>query len=231
MTGTRIFAIAVSTAVLSAASLYAGDLSKYREFQLGMNLAALAKQAQMKPSDAKTIHQRPALIQELEWQPRFAIRSGSDSDTDSVEEVLFSLYNNQLSRMVVSYNRARTEGLTTEDMIEAISATYGAAEKPEAEIVFPSVYRETVKVVARWEDSQYSLSLVRLAPSSYQPEFGMVLLSKRLDALAQAASAAAIRLDEQEAPQREIERQKKVEDENRAEQEKARPANKANFRP
>ncbi len=229
MTGTRLFAIVVSTAVLSAASLYAGDLSKYREFQLGMNLAALAKQAQMKPSDAKTIHQRPALIQELEWQPRFAIRSRPDAD--SVEEVLFSLYNNQLSRMVVSYNRARTEGLTTEDMIEAISATYGVAERPDAEIVFPSVYRETVKVVARWEDSQYSLSLVRLAPSSYQPEFGLVLLSKRLDALAQAASAAAIRLDEQEAPQREIERRKKMEDENRAEQEKARPANKANFRP
>jgi hypothetical protein len=229
MNGTRLFAIAVSTGVLSAASLYAGDLSKYREFQLGMNLAALAKQAQMKPSDAKTIHEHPALIQELEWQPRFAIRTGPD--TDSVEEVLFSLYNNQLSRMVVSYNRARTEGLTTEDMIEAISATYGAAEKPDAEIVFPSIYRETVKVVARWEDSQYSLSLVRLAPSSYQPEFGMVLLSKRLDALAQAASAAAIRLDEQEAPQKEIDRQKKVEDENRAKQEKARPANKANFRP
>jgi hypothetical protein len=59
----------------------------------------------------------------------------------------------------------------------------------------------------------------------------MVAFSKRLDALARAAVAEAIRLDEQEAPQREIERQKKQDDENRAAQEKARLANKPNFRP
>jgi hypothetical protein len=59
----------------------------------------------------------------------------------------------------------------------------------------------------------------------------VVVFSKRLDALARAAIVEATRLDEQEAPQREIERQKKQDEENRATQEKARPANKANFRP
>ena len=67
--------------------------------------------------------------------------------------------------------------------------------------------------------------------SSIQSTFGLVAYSKRLDALAQASSVEAIRLDQQEAPQREIERQKKKGDENRAQQEKARKANKLPFRP
>ena len=59
----------------------------------------------------------------------------------------------------------------------------------------------------------------------------MLAYSKHLDPLAQAAIVKAIRLDEQETPQRKIERQKKKEEETRAAAEKARPANKAAFRP
>jgi hypothetical protein len=59
----------------------------------------------------------------------------------------------------------------------------------------------------------------------------MVIYSKRLDALARAAIVEAIRLDNQEAPQRETERQNKKDEENRARQEKARRANKGPFRP
>ena len=53
--------------------------------------------------------------------------------------------------------------------------------------------------------------------------------SKRLDGLARTAIVEAIQLDEQEAPQREIDRQKKQDGENRAAQEQARLVNKANF--
>ena len=49
--------------------------------------------------------------------------------------------------------------------------------------------------------------------------------------MAGAAIVEAIRLDEQEAPQRETERQKKRDDEDHAAQEKARLVNKPNFRP
>ena len=58
-----------------------------------------------------------------------------------------------------------------------------------------------------------------------------VMSSKRLDALARAASVEAIRLDEEEAPGRAIERKKKQEDEDHARQEQARTVNKATFRP
>jgi hypothetical protein len=88
-----------------------------------------------------------------------------------VKGILFSFCNGELFRMVVNYDRCKTEGLTDADMIEAISANYGTATRPAAEIIFPSVYNESVKVIARWEDPQYSFNLVR---SSSQPSFGML---------------------------------------------------------
>ena len=84
------------------------------------------------------------------------------------------------------------------------------------------------KVIARWEDSEYSFNLFRF---SYGSAPGMLVFSKSLDALAQAAIVEAVHLNDQEAPQREIDRQKKQDDEKRAASQKARPVNKANFRP
>ena len=213
-------------------SINAPDLSRYREFQFGMSLLAVAKQADMNPSDARVIHQRPAVIQELEWRPqRFLAPSAQADPVDPVQGILFSFYNGELFRMVVNYDQFRTEGLTDEDMVEAISTKYGPATRTAAKaILFSSsqVYNDSENVIARWEDSQYSLNLFR---SSYQPTFGMLVFSKRLDPLAQAAIVEAIRLDEQEAPQREIERHKRQDEEKRAEQEKARLVNKVAFRP
>ncbi len=225
----RFLSLPLGADSVSAPLIYGQDLSRYREFQFGMNLFAVAKQADMKPSEARVIHQRPAVIQELEWRPPRSL--GSSPQADPVSEVLFSFYNGELFRMVVNYDRYRTEGLSDEDMVEAISAKYGTATRPDAKIILFSsfqVYNDSEKVIARWEDAQYSFNLFR---SSYQPTFGMLVFSKRLDALARAAIVEAIRLDEQEAPQREIERQKKQDAEDRAGQQKARVANKPNFRP
>jgi len=213
---------------VSVSSTEAQDFSRYREFRLGTSLSAVAKQADVEPSEARMIHKRPAVVQELEWRPQGFL--SSTPQVDPVSEVLFSFYNGELFRMVVNYDRHRTEGLTDEDMVEAISAKYGTATRPEAKILFSSfqVYNDSEKVIARWEDPQYSFDLFR---SSYQPTFGMLVLSKQLDGLARAAIVEAIRLDEQEAPQREIQRQKQEDEANRVEQDAARLVNKAAFRP
>jgi hypothetical protein len=224
----RSFDLLAPAAQVLAPLTYTQDLSKYREFQFGMNLLAVAKQADVKSTEARVVHQRPALIQELEWRPQRSLSTSPEGDT--VKEVLFSFYNGELFRIMVNYDQYKTEGLTNEDMVEAISSRYGVATRPAAKIILFSsfhVYNDSEKVIARWEDSQYSLNLFR---SSYQPTFGLLVFSKRLDARAVAAIAEAIRLDDQEAPQREIQRQKKQDEENRAAQEKARPANKASFR-
>ena len=229
MINIRNLAVSVCWIVLWTPLIYAQDLSRYREFQLGMNLLVVAKQIDARPSEVKVIHQRPAVIQELEWRPRLAPTSSREAG--SVDEVLFTFYNGELFRMVVSYDQQKTQGLTDQDMIEAISATYGMATIPAATIILFSssyIYNDSEKVMARWEDPQSSLNLFR---SSSQPSFGMLVLSKQMDALAQEAIRKAIQLDEQEAPQRDIARRKKEGEEIRAAQEKARPANKADFRP
>jgi hypothetical protein len=118
--------------------------------------------------------------------------------------------------------------MTLDDMVEAISARYGLATRGALEINFPSSYNKTVAVMARWEDSRYAFNLIH---SAYQPGFALVVLSKQLDSLAQTAAVAAIRLDDQEAPQREIDRQKKREEDARIQQDNARLANKPGFRP
>jgi len=216
----------VSITVLTISSAVARDLSSYRVFRLGMDLHAVEKQAEMKTSEAKMIHQRPAVIQDLEWRPRRF--PGPAPESDPVTDILFRFYNGQLFRIIVNYDRYKTEGMTADDMIDAISATYGHAATPAVEILFPGAYSEKVKVIARWEDAEYSLNLVR---SPYQTSFALFAVSKQLDTLAQSAAIEAKRLDEQEAPQREADLQKKLGDDNRAQQEKARMANKPGFRP
>jgi hypothetical protein len=54
----------------SAPFAIAGDLSSYRNFQLGTDLARVAKLTGTHPSEIKIVHRRPALIQELAWRPQ-----------------------------------------------------------------------------------------------------------------------------------------------------------------
>jgi hypothetical protein len=201
----------------------ASDLSTYRGFQFGMGLNAAVKHSGMEISEVILTHERPARIQELTWSPgRF---SGASGDTDPVEQVLFSFYNGQLCRMVVDYDRQKTEGLSVEDIIEVISARYGTALRPAVETLVPSVsFSEGSRIVARWEDADYSVDLVQ---SPYGLKFGLLALSKRLDGLAQTAIATAIHMDEQEAPQR----QKAAEQNAQNKLDTTRLVNKPRFRP
>lgn len=200
------------------------DLSKYRTFRLGTNLTALVKQAGTKLSETKVIHRRPALIQELEWRPQ----SGLSTKTEPAKVVVFSFYNGELFRIVINYDRYDTEGLTADDLVEAISATYGIAAKPPAPIkaaVIP--YSDQEEVVARWQDPQYRFDLIR---SSYGPSFRLVGVLKRLEGQAQAAITQAAQLDEKEAPQREAERIASEKEMEQAKLKKARLMNKPRFR-
>lgn len=95
MFSARIFMISTLGIALAALAVNAQDLSSYRDFKLGGGLAAIAKQVRMKPAAARTIHQRPAVIQELDWQA--PISYGSAPRTDSVKGILFSFYNGELS--------------------------------------------------------------------------------------------------------------------------------------
>lgn len=209
-----------------SASAWAADLSKYRDFELGTELQAVVKQVGANVSQAKVIYSRPALIQELEWWPQ---PIGPSSRTEQAKEVVFGFYDGKLYRIAVNYDRYETEGLTTGDFIEAISATYGIAEKLTAPAnVMHGQYGDPEEIVARWQDSQYRFDLIR---SSYGPVFRLVGVVKRLEGLAQAAIAEAERLDEQEAPQRDAARAADEMKAERAKLERSRLVNKPRFRP
>src|SRR5438309_4678892 len=102
--------------LLTAPWLRAQDLSKYRNFTLGMSLTKLLERTEEKISDVKMIHGRPALIQELTWWPPNV--PGTSVRADSVEQILFSFYNGELYKISVTYDRPSTEGLTEADMVK-----------------------------------------------------------------------------------------------------------------
>lgn len=219
-------ALAALVAVGTLAAATAGeDLSRYRDFQLGTDLTAVARKAGVNPSQAKVIHQRPALIQDLAWRPQFL---GISAQSDPAQEVVFTFYGGELFRIVVNYGRYETEGLTAGDITDAISAGYGIPTKPSPEKTVRSSDGDQEEVCARWENTQYRFDLIRVA---YGPSFKLVGILKGLEAPFQAATLEARRLDGLEEPQREAARKSSEEAATKATLDKARLLNKPRFRP
>jgi hypothetical protein len=220
----RSVGISVVMILLSAPSIRGQDLSKYRHFTLGMSLTTMLERTDQKMADVKVIHGRPALIQELTWWPPNL--PGTSFRSDTVEQILFSFYNAELYKISVTYDRTSTEGLTAEDMVKSISAKYGPATsvEPEVDSAMNERYDMRQKPVASWEDSQYSFNLVR---SSYSDGFELVIYSKGVNAAAELAIAQAIKIAQQEGPQREAERQRKE----TSDLEATRLKNQKSFRP
>jgi hypothetical protein len=220
----RSSALCLVVMLLMPLLLRAQDLSKYRDFSLGMSPAAVLKQTDLKMTDVKTLHQQPALIQELTWW--LPMLPGTTYQADSVREILFSFCNGQLYRMSATYDRTAIKGLTTEDLVQSITAQYGPSIKPPVRINVEKFEPQGPedKVVAHWEDAQYSVSLNR---SYFANGFTLVMYSLQANATADEAIAKAMQLEELEGPQKEVDRQKKEADELAA----ARVKNLQSFRP
>jgi hypothetical protein len=229
MISIRTLGIGALGLVLSTHLMESQDRSRYRDFRLGGDLAAISALTGVVATEAKTIHLRPAMMQELLWRRPYALSGRAPAETDPVKEILFSFYNDQLSKMVVDYDRDRTAGLTDADVVDALSIEYGPPLKPGAgRAAAPPIDEEMGTRIARWGDADYAVVLYR---SSYASGFRLIVTSPRLEALARTAVVQASRLDEREAPQREIARQKKEADDRLASEAKARLANKPAFRP
>jgi hypothetical protein len=222
-------AVCTCLLILGAQVVDAQDRLSYREFQLGSDVVSIVKLIGTAPSDIKVIHQRPAVMHDLEWRPRYFSRSAS-AQTDPVDLILLRFIDDQLFRVVVDYAGGRTAGMTEGDMIEAIAATYGPASKVLATSSrVPTLdYGGVDAPIAIWADKESSITLFRVA---YPVSFRLVVAFTSLDNLARTASAEAVRLDAKEAPQREIARQKKEDEEALTALKKAKIENTAVFRP
>jgi hypothetical protein len=210
--------------VLFTPLLGAQDLAKYRGISIGAKLPIVLKQTDQRQADVRSLHQSPALVQELSWWP--PMLTGSSYQADNVRQILFSFQNGELYKMSVSYDRSAVEGLTETDMVKFFSAKYGAPIMPAAETqTSPSARQESDdKVIATWEDAQFSFNLVR---TSFPNGFGLLIYSKKANAEAEHAIVEALKLEEQRGPQMEADHQKKVADD----LESARQKNLKSFRP
>ena len=195
--------------------LDAGRLAQYRNFVLKSDLPTILAATGADPAAVKTTHERPALMQDLDWQPsRWDVGSTAES-TDPVETIGFSLYNNQLFRVVVDYAGDRTAGMTVADMVDAISVVYGTPVKrlPGAARPASQVEIESGSPIARWGDADHAVLLFRT--TSYGDGFRLIVLDRALSDLARKAEARATLLDEQGAPRMEMARHKKEKDDAR----------------
>jgi hypothetical protein len=234
MITTRTCTILVAALSLTAPLLHAQELGRHRDTRLGSNVLVVTGAYGLASKDAKTVHERPALIQNLEWRSRRFLSASVASD-DPLNDITFSFYNDQLFRIVANYDSKRTEGLTDADLIEAMTTAYGAPKPLQASRgakTSPQSLRyanaDDGRVIARWEDADSTVTLLR---ARYPAEVSLVVLSKQLAGLARSAEAEAARLDRAEAPGREAARVQQEADEVRVSGEKARPANKAVFKP
>lgn len=230
----RRVGVGLAGIVLCGSALAAQDFSHYREFELGSDVTAVSALTGTAASDLKVVHQRPALIQELTWRPKFGARRPAPVDIQSVEQMVFAFHDSHLFQVTIDYDQMQTEGLGDADMVEAVSAIYGSplllsVKRRDAAVAAVSAYDDPGTLVAQWGNVDNSVKLYRL--TTYARRFRMVVTAEPIAALARTAAARALVLDSREAPQREAAREKKEADDRRAADEKARAVNKPTFRP
>ena len=72
--------------VLCGSAATAQDFGRYREFELGSAVATVSMRTGVPESELKSIHQRPAVIQELTWRPSYSARRSPAGDIETVEQ-------------------------------------------------------------------------------------------------------------------------------------------------
>jgi hypothetical protein len=214
--------------VLAVSTLSSAELSRYREFTLGSSLPSVTAVTKTTERDLKTIHSRPAMLQQLEWRPRY-MTGAPVPGRDSIDRVVFDFVDNQLFKMSIAYARDRTNGLTDADMVDSLVAVYGAPSSPSRHAVSPGFdSSEGIEVIAEWRQADATVAL-RHGP--YSEAFTLVITSLSLDTIARKAQATAVIMDEREAPAREAAQEKKRADDARRAEELARSTNKKVFQP
>jgi hypothetical protein len=222
---TRRVMSCMALVLASVTVICAQDLSNYRDFSLGASSATISRQVDAPTSAIKVIHHSPTLIQELTWWGPIG-SSQPLAQRDSIQQIKFSFCDGTLYKIVATYDNSAVGGLTSDDLIRAISVKYGVATHSAAVSSTPSglSFNSPDVQIASWEDPQYSATLVR---SPLSESFQLIVLSKPLASNADAAIAEAVAQESESAPQRERARvTKEAED-----LQKLRETNLKEFRP
>ena len=220
--------------LLAAAFLASGSASaqstlpRHRDVTLGDTVQVVADLLKVARQDVKILHAGPALVEELTWRPnRYA--SGPAVTPDAVADVVMTFHADRLARMVVVYERERTQGLTDTDLIDALTEVYGLATLASTPTQHarpnPSSERRTF---GRWEDAD---TLVLLWRDVYPNRVGLTISSITADPALQQAIADGERLYLSGAAQRDLDRRAAEASAAAAGDEKLRLENKKKFKP
>jgi hypothetical protein len=209
--------LSIALALLSVPLVWAQDLSKYRDFSLGASVARISKQVDAPTGAIHVIHQGPVILEELTSWPVQSNRQ--PGQRQSVEQIGFSFCDGTLYKIVATYDSSAVEGMTADDIVNAVSVKYGIATRPAPDTGTPQAlsFSSADVPVALWQDSQYSATLFR---SPLSESFQLVVLSKALASKADAATAEAVKQEQADAPRMEVAREKKVADDLEAERQK-----------
>ena len=127
MNRSRRLVIAASL-ILSGQIASAQDMARYRVYALESNVASVIAASGAPSADAKTIHKRPATIQELQWRGAVRHLHGHDGRSGARHRI------HVLQRRALSGRRQlrpRPHGkLTDKDILDALTATSGAPGPP-----------------------------------------------------------------------------------------------------
>ena len=220
--------VSAACVVLAVSTVSSAELSRYREFELGASVATVTAVTQ-NAARVRIVHSRPALLQQLEWRPRY-MAGAPQADRDSIGEVVFSFVDDQLFQMSIAYAQDRTSGLTDEDMVGSLTAVYGApsSPSPRTRTTSSAVAFDVPVVIAEWRHADTTVVLQR---KEYSESFFLVITSLPLDIIARKAQATAVAMDQREAPAREAALLKKRADDEKVAAETTRATSKKAFRP
>ena len=220
--------VSAACIVLAVSTVSSAELSRYREFELGASVATVTAVTQ-NAARVMIVHSRPALLQQLEWRPRY-MAGAPQADRDSIGEVVFSFVDDQLFQMSIAYAQDRTSGLTDGDMVGSLTAVYGVPSSPSPRTRTTSslVALDAPVVIAEWRHAETTVVLQR---KEYSDSFFLVITSLPLDTIARKAQAKAVAMDQREAPAREAALLKKRADDEKVAAETTRSANKKAFQP
>src|SRR6185436_2394835 len=125
MIGLQRFGMLIACLVFLALQGSAQDLARYRDFEFGMTADSVVKRTKSEPSSMKTLYTKPELIQTLQWYRQDYFSPVPSDATDPVRSIRFDFYEDRLFRIVALYANKQLEGMSSDDLVEAISKTYG----------------------------------------------------------------------------------------------------------
>jgi hypothetical protein len=218
---TIVGAAAMAVQAVSASPVY----SRYRGVSIGDSVSAVVASLRMTPGEVAIVHARPAMVQQLTWRPNqfFASKAGPP---ESLAEMVLTFHLGRLARVVATYDRERTEGLTDADLHDSFTTIYGTSMLvPTASGVRSSSKPE---IIGQWGDGE---TLVVLLREAFPRRITVTVSSIAADRLLQDALASGARLDAIEAPTRDMVRRLSEELTLQRRDEQSRLDNKSAFKP